>query len=962
MKQATNQFTKGLITDYDPLNCPNDILTDNLNGTIITMNGSEMVLQNDMGNSKVYYGKDNEGNDIPVKLNDGFIPVGIKEYGGIIYIASYNPKTNKSEIGSFPSPEYEKLSEDNIKDFEISNYFENSCNSQVLIELFNGKKVYPGDTIRFDINGGDFNDITKYGSLKKDKYELKILVEDASHNLIDITDQFEIDDNGVLANNFENVYQNKFSGKLYFGLNRSTINRIESNLKIKFSSNNNGDKLDLIFIIDYYYNCPDFNEDEEYGTNEFPQNISGLDSFELEDDSYSSIRKIKQHENSKYPNNFLIVNDSDFQYELQFPMSMKVGDDFYYPEYIESEKLFKYRVSYTVPVTKQSEDTVIITLDQTDNSTTKPDGVTYTTDGVIYGCYLTFKQQSDNIFKYEITPVLNSKCVLSNLKNVGLINFNLIGTNTIELEKWQYYVTNEYTEITTKFQEYLDSDTECINRKLFILPYLEAKALEEDSTNDRLTNLQNNYSPYIININTSDQNTIRIYDLSFGNVYYCFIYYELNNGDTKYLGGRWLLNTMYFNNNIENDYQELIETPIPIKCKFDIDYYSDTSDFQIYKTYILNDNIEEVSNEPICQYEDYKRIEYSQKYSNIHIKSFNIDYNNYPSSVQEPQDYQIKFNDIPVENGESIVHPSIIIKGIEQQSKQVTVTNVFENIYPILSNYWNNIDEDTVIFDTAGTTVHNLDIDDYNNQADYHNPDKLNILVNLDLSHISNNIFTAKITHEGSTQLETPIRFLCIKNGNNQNNNSCLVLNYVDDNDDSDLNFKHVLVYNPNAQKQITQQLQVYKNYSSEQENNIINVKCVINDSNIVYTVGNDKLEFEYTTDDEIIKTNLSNIKTSLYNSLTNYTEATGYIDELNHIQVFNTAVDKENNYILEDGDVTQSPYAYFKYYDNKLLGNNYAPIKGDTNKFFISVDKIYPFIDAKDICSNSSDFTKISV
>jgi len=29
----------------------------------------------------------------------------MKEYGGIIYIAAYNPITNKSQIGSFPSPE-----------------------------------------------------------------------------------------------------------------------------------------------------------------------------------------------------------------------------------------------------------------------------------------------------------------------------------------------------------------------------------------------------------------------------------------------------------------------------------------------------------------------------------------------------------------------------------------------------------------------------------------------------------------------------------------------------------------------------------------------------------------------------------------------------------------------------------------------------------------------------------------
>lgn len=39
------------------------------------------------------------------KLSAGFIPLGVKEYGGVIYIASYNPDTDECELGSFPSPE-----------------------------------------------------------------------------------------------------------------------------------------------------------------------------------------------------------------------------------------------------------------------------------------------------------------------------------------------------------------------------------------------------------------------------------------------------------------------------------------------------------------------------------------------------------------------------------------------------------------------------------------------------------------------------------------------------------------------------------------------------------------------------------------------------------------------------------------------------------------------------------------
>nr|DAR76552.1 MAG TPA: hypothetical protein [Caudoviricetes sp.] len=62
---------------------PNNVLTDALNATITTMNGNENVLQNDMGNARVE----------SAYLPEGYIPIGMKEYGGVIYIASYNPVT-----------------------------------------------------------------------------------------------------------------------------------------------------------------------------------------------------------------------------------------------------------------------------------------------------------------------------------------------------------------------------------------------------------------------------------------------------------------------------------------------------------------------------------------------------------------------------------------------------------------------------------------------------------------------------------------------------------------------------------------------------------------------------------------------------------------------------------------------------------------------------------------------------
>lgn len=92
---TTNLFTEGLNTDTNPMAVSNQQLTYALNGTVITMNGNEAVLQNDQGNVNID----------TAYLPSGYIPVGVKSYGGIIYVASLNPTTGKCQVGSFPSPQ-----------------------------------------------------------------------------------------------------------------------------------------------------------------------------------------------------------------------------------------------------------------------------------------------------------------------------------------------------------------------------------------------------------------------------------------------------------------------------------------------------------------------------------------------------------------------------------------------------------------------------------------------------------------------------------------------------------------------------------------------------------------------------------------------------------------------------------------------------------------------------------------
>ena len=93
--EALNTFNEGMIMDLNPLVTPNDVMTNALNATLITMNGNENSLQNDMGNGRVE----------TAFLPEGYVPLGTAQLGGIIYIVSYNPLVKKCQIGSVPSPE-----------------------------------------------------------------------------------------------------------------------------------------------------------------------------------------------------------------------------------------------------------------------------------------------------------------------------------------------------------------------------------------------------------------------------------------------------------------------------------------------------------------------------------------------------------------------------------------------------------------------------------------------------------------------------------------------------------------------------------------------------------------------------------------------------------------------------------------------------------------------------------------
>lgn len=140
---TSNIFNGGLLKDIQELTTPNNVLSDCLNGTILTYNGNEFVLQNDLGNARIEN----------CRLKKDFIPLGMKEYGGVIYIVSHNPFTGESEIGSFPSPQRIIDSKDGVKldssfsaeDLYVDLSKKDTLKDSLKVDLEDVIKLGPGD-------------------------------------------------------------------------------------------------------------------------------------------------------------------------------------------------------------------------------------------------------------------------------------------------------------------------------------------------------------------------------------------------------------------------------------------------------------------------------------------------------------------------------------------------------------------------------------------------------------------------------------------------------------------------------------------------------------------------------------------------------------------------------------------------------------------------------------------------
>ena len=106
-KKQQNTFISGMMLDSHPSTASDTMLTNCLNGTLITYGDNQYVLQNDLGNGKIYSDKEKQNPaQLPHELffnqeteskyslcENLYRPVGMKEHNGILYIVSQNIKS-----------------------------------------------------------------------------------------------------------------------------------------------------------------------------------------------------------------------------------------------------------------------------------------------------------------------------------------------------------------------------------------------------------------------------------------------------------------------------------------------------------------------------------------------------------------------------------------------------------------------------------------------------------------------------------------------------------------------------------------------------------------------------------------------------------------------------------------------------------------------------------------------------
>lgn len=425
-KISVNQFNKGLNLDNNPVSVSNDSLIGALNATFITKNGNEVVLQNDMGNASVD----------KAQLPAGYVPLGAKEHGGIIYVASYNPLTDESQIGCFPSPQRNFASDSDINlgfkslcqyitdvvDQDFNHNVINQTYEQKIVNINDDNIIRPGD--KFIITATDAGQFeSEYEFIR-----LKALVVTENNQIIDITNQItkptnsfqhvdfvkNISNGNPILDSDYTIYNNRTSGQLC----------LRAELIIPSS-------------IELTYNNSKYNKISEI----FSDNT------------------IVNDWNSRYPNNPITADT----YVTKLDVKVNAYD--------ENGEVWRKPISYANNVSI-TEGNIYCYL--SDNS------------GNFY--YIMYGNTDNSIIKFNYAPWYDYHCsrygIISSLKKHEEIEASLIGSGKVVFDTFKYYNNFDSNTLTLKYGIKFYNNNSDYNLTDLYLELLNYKEINNSSWNN----------------------------------------------------------------------------------------------------------------------------------------------------------------------------------------------------------------------------------------------------------------------------------------------------------------------------------------------------------------------------------------------------------------------------------------------------------------------------------------------
>lgn len=430
-KKASNTFNKGMKMDLNPLNTPNDVMTSCLNGTIITYNGNEYCLQSDMGNGRVE----------TAYLPAGYIPVGMAEFGGIIYVVSYNPLIGKSQIGSFPSPER------NIDSTEIS---------QAVIQLSNADFGFTNKASVFYVQK-DLHDIKLNPG---DKFIVYASTGDVSGNINKLYDCLHDDANAITNKMVQ--------------LSIATITDEGKIVKL-----NNLRRYD---VAGGKYIIPEMTRNSSTG-------IPDLESYR------SVVSSPYNVFNNRVSGKLVLVAElltiDSFNVSIDYIMTSGKATDVIKDvnivinvDYESDEDIFMYAINAELNDSDTGDASGHFMW--VDNQGAISPGSMDSTDNVranetpllMYTIkdYDT-KERPERTVEYTITPCMMFGPI-NYLAKSGIIQIDKIGTGYMELYEWRYYRDNENMQLSWAFQAYPESGHFIKNVKFIMSCYVDESTIE----------------------------------------------------------------------------------------------------------------------------------------------------------------------------------------------------------------------------------------------------------------------------------------------------------------------------------------------------------------------------------------------------------------------------------------------------------------------------------------------------